>query len=108
MPGNAAINCYRIVQEALTNIARHACADEACVFLVNHPPAADNAGGIEIRIDDNGIGFERDTTARGLGLVGIQERVEAMNGKMELVTAAGAGTHYTITLPVGARVSGDE
>ena len=108
LPGNAAINCYRIVQEALTNIAKHARADEASVFLVNHPPSADNAGELEIHIDDDGIGFDRNTTARGLGLVGIHERVEAMNGKMELVTSELAGTHYTITIPSGAKEGGDE
>ncbi len=106
--GNIAINCYRIVQEALTNIAKHARADEASVILVNHPPSADNAGKLEIRIDDDGIGFDRDTTARGLGLVGIQERVEAMNGKMELVTMEREGTHYTITVPCEAKEGGDE
>ena len=108
LPGNIAINCYRIVQEALTNIAKHARADEASVLLVNHAPSTDNAATLEIRIDDNGIGFDRNTTARGLGLVGIHERVEAMNGKMELVTAESAGTHYTIMVPYGAREHGDE
>ncbi len=108
LPGNIAINCYRIVQEALTNIAKHARADEASVLLVNHPPSTDNAARLEICIDDNGVGFDRNTTARGLGLVGIHERVEAMNGKMELVTARHAGTHYTITVPYGTGEGGDE
>lgn len=108
LPGNVAINCYRVVQEALTNIARHARADAASVLLVNHPPSTDNAARLELRIDDDGIGFERDTTARGLGLVGIHERVDAMNGTMELITALGEGTHYTITIPCGAGEVDDE
>lgn len=91
-----AINCYRIVQEALTNIAKHARAEQASVLLRYVAAANDERGLFEIRIGDDGVGFDVKSTTRGLGLVGIFERVEAMNGTIELTSERNAGTHYRV------------
>jgi len=99
LPDDVAINCYRVVQEALTNMAKHAAAGEASVFLVNRSATAENASMLTIRIEDKGCGFDPATTPRGLGLVGIHERVEAMNGKVELTSARGEGTQFFIEVP---------
>ena len=98
---DVAINCYRIVQEALTNIAKHARADRASVVLRGESGPSGQTGILDIRIDDNGVGFDPNSTDRGLGLVGIHERVEAMQGEMELLTGANHGTHYSINVSYG-------
>ena len=77
-----AINCYRIVQEALTNIARHASAERASVLIRYTDDLAHGAGILRINIDDDGIGFKLSDTPRGLGLVGIHERIDVMQGNL--------------------------
>jgi signal transduction histidine kinase len=89
---------YRIVQEGLTNVAKHAAATEAVVTL-----HADD-GGLLIRIADNGRGmreFEPDQLVREghFGLAGIDERVEIAGGRLELVTVGGKGTTLEAWLP---------
>jgi len=89
---------YRIVQEGLTNVAKHAAATEAVVTLHAH------GGGLLIRIADNGRGmreFEPDQlVGEGhFGLAGINERVEIAGGRLELVTVGGEGTTLEAWLP---------
>ena len=97
MSDDKEINCYRIVQEALTNIAKHAQATTASVCVAR-------AGGdsLSITISDDGSGFERDSAQRGLGLVGIRERTEALGGSYQLEAGCGAGTRWEITIPLGS------
>jgi signal transduction histidine kinase len=88
---------YRIVQEALTNIARHAHARTAHVLL-----SAD-AHSCRVVIEDDGIGFdvadaERPGRRRGLGLLGIRERVSHLHGTVT-VDSGPAGTRIEVTLP---------
>lgn len=87
---------YRIVQEALANVLRHAGAGEAEVTLqIWH-------GNVQCTVSDNGCGF--DTAAKGagsgLGLLGIRERIAAMNGRCSIVSAKGKGTRVQVELPV--------
>ncbi|MDP6183664.1 MAG: histidine kinase [Gammaproteobacteria bacterium] len=96
-----AINCYRVVQEALTNIAKHARADQASVALRGNDGTDGETGVLEIRISDNGVGFDVEATPRGLGMVGIYERVEVMNGIVELQSEPSIGTQYVVTVPLG-------
>jgi signal transduction histidine kinase len=89
---------YRVVQEALTNVARHA---EAKTCRVVMRQVADR---LEVTIQDNGKGFELaavgDTGWRkGLGLLGMHERVAQLNGKVRIETAPGEGTRVRVELP---------
>lgn len=95
-PLNAAarIGLYRIAQEALTNIARHAAAGEARLTLARAP-----RGGVRLEVSDDGRGFEPATRRRGLGLTGIAERVATLGGSLELEAAPGAGVRLCVTLP---------
>ena len=95
----ARIGIYRIVQEALTNIAKHANAREGHVRL-ERDTDADGAINIVVDISDNGIGFDLAQCPQGLGLVGIQERVNAMNGRLEIETAPGRGVHLKVNTPL--------
>jgi two-component system sensor histidine kinase UhpB len=95
----ARIGVYRIAQEALTNIARHAAASAASIDLRMAPASADEAM-LELAVSDNGRGFDPRAQRRGLGLVGIQERVEALGGQLSLDSAVGAGLRLRARLPL--------
>lgn len=101
----AKINTFRIVQEALTNIAKHAMATEVAISLRR---AVRDLGRtrevLEISVTDNGIGFDAQRTNAGLGLLGMRERAEALNGHFEVRTSPGAGVQIRITLPMNREV----
>lgn len=95
---------YRIVQEALTNVAKHAHASTCRVCLRGRGTT------VRVTIDDDGSGFdttevERQGNRRGLGLISIRERAEQLGGTFELETGPGQGTRLTIEMPArpGAR-----
>jgi signal transduction histidine kinase len=87
---------YRVIQEALTNAAKHADATEIKVRL-----SREN-GGVTVQVQDNGRGFARGTKASSLtgGVSGMRERAELLGGTFSLQTAAGEGTQIRMTLPV--------
>jgi signal transduction histidine kinase len=84
---------YRVVQEALTNVAKHARADSARVSV------ARESGGLLIEVRDFGIGFEPDAPTAGFGLAGMRERVYLAGGTVE-IEAAEPGTLLRVRLPV--------
>src|SRR5262245_18028265 len=95
---------YRIVQEALTNVVRHARATSCRVYLQRL------AHTILITVEDDGIGF--DTVAaeeaghrEGLGLLGIRERVAQLGGTVRVESTRGKGTRLTVELPARLRPS---
>jgi two-component system sensor histidine kinase UhpB len=94
LDGDAAISAYRIVQEALSNIVKHARATAAGVEVAR----CDDA--LQISVADNGIGFDPARTAAGIGLAGMRERVQALGGSFAMDCAS--GTRIAITLPVEA------
>jgi signal transduction histidine kinase len=97
------VAAYRVTQEALTNIARHARATACSVSLRRRNEV------LKLVIRDNGVGFQPDRIGKdGLGMIGIRERVAQMNGMFRLDTAPGAGTTVIIELPAPCRTSGDD
>jgi signal transduction histidine kinase len=88
-----ALAAYRIAQEALTNIARHAGATAAWVELVRVGACA------RLRVSDDGVG-PSGAPARGAGLLGIAERVGALGGRWQLDRRPGGGTLLEVSLPV--------
>jgi signal transduction histidine kinase len=93
---------YRIVQEALTNVAKHARATVCDVRL----ECSDTR--LRLTIDDDGVGFDdraRDAgnERRGLGLIGIRERATQLGGTVAIETAPGRGTRLTVELPARRR-----
>jgi signal transduction histidine kinase len=87
------LTVYRITQEALTNIARHAGAGHAWVALVREGES------VRLRVSDDGVGQPSGRT-RGSGLLGIEERVAARGGRMELSGRPGGGSMLDVSLPV--------
>jgi signal transduction histidine kinase len=96
------VSAYRIVQEALTNVSKHARATACRVYLQRLPDT------VLITIEDDGAGFdatavERAGERRGFGLVGIRERVTQLRGTFRLESAPGQGTRLTVELPARVR-----
>src|SRR5579859_245946 len=90
---------YRAVQEALTNIAKHACAKKAEIHL------AKVAKHLHCRVHDDGMGFDAPavlsgTGRGGLGLIGIRERLNAVGGTLQIDSVVGRGTDLLIKIPV--------
>jgi signal transduction histidine kinase len=91
---------FRACQEALTNVARHADAEMVLVEIECHGDRLD------IDIEDDGRGFDPETVQpspgdmRGLGLLGMRERVELFGGSVRIDAAPGRGTHVAIRVPV--------
>ena len=97
---------YRLVQEAMTNIARHAAATRVSISIVRSP-VSDR---IEVAIADNGRGADLRTPRAGLppgglGLIGMRERVSALGGELSLVTAPHAGFKVCAVLPLPAALA---
>jgi PAS domain S-box-containing protein len=87
---------YRIVQEALTNVARHAHAANVGILLER------SGGRLKVFVEDDGVGFEAellDQTER-LGLVGMRERAEMFGGMLTIESSAGGGTSVIVEVPV--------
>ena len=88
------LTVYRIAQEALTNVARHARARRAWVELCR------DGDRVRLRVSDDGVGPRAERT-RGSGLLGIEERVTARGGSWELVERPGGGALLEVRLPIG-------
>jgi signal transduction histidine kinase len=88
---------YRIVQEALTNAAKHARAETVKIELICTPRK------VSCSIRDDGMGFvpHSDGAAQGLGLLGIRERLNALGGTLRLVSGPGQGTTILAEIPLG-------
>jgi|GEM_PF-970850 len=92
MQEDLAIDVYRIVQECLTNAARHAKASKIDIDI----EAANKQ--LTLRIVDDGIGFNPHLTSKGLGIAGMRERVENHLGSFNLSTKAGHGCQLSIVI----------
>jgi PAS domain S-box-containing protein len=104
LPTDIESKLFRIVQEALTNCAKHSKADAVRIEL------ASDGGGTSLTISDNGVGFDPGNLARvgpkpGLGLLTMRERVEIVGGRFEVRSKPGAGTEISVLL---AETTGSE
>jgi len=96
----AQLGVFRIVQEALTNIARHAGATEASVELQLSKNDSDAGNScLELVIHDNGRGFALSEMSTGLGLRGIRERANAMAAEVHIESAPAKGVRITLRVP---------
>ena len=93
-----AISAYRIVQEALSNVMKHAGASFAQVSLV----LDEDENVLRIAVEDDGQGFEPALSSEGIGIIGMRERVYALRGSIAVRSAPRRGTTVAITLPLSA------
>jgi signal transduction histidine kinase len=90
---------YRVVQEALTNCAKHAQAKNVTVSVRG------GTGAVELMIQDDGVGFVPGVSSRsGLGLLGIKERVQELDGTVDIISAPRRGTTVRVSIPVQSGV----
>ena len=99
LPRAAETAVYRTIQEALTNVSKHAQARRVMIQV------RASGGVLRCSIEDDGVGFEvqearRDPKQRGLGLIGMQERLNAIGGTLWIDSARGRGTTLVIQLPM--------
>jgi len=91
--GVAGVHIYRILQEALNNVARHSAAKQAWVRLRFLPDA------LELDVEDRGIGFTDNPSKRGIGLVAMRERSELMGGRIAFSRPPEGGTLVHLSIP---------
>ena len=100
--GDAATAIFRIVQEALTNVARHAGADWVGVEVQRR------GGNVVVRVSDNGKGFieAEMRKARSFGLLGMRERAYVLGGELNVSSSAQTGTQIEAVIPLFGKVDG--
>jgi signal transduction histidine kinase len=91
--GSASVQLYRILQEALNNVARHSGATQAWVRLRFLPSM------LELEVEDHGAGFNGRPAKHGIGLVAMRERSELMGGRIVFSSPAGGGTVLHLSVP---------
>jgi len=95
LPAEMETTLYRIVQEALTNIVKHARARNVSILIVRRD------GRVTAVVEDDGEGFDPNAvSAEGLGLLGMRERVALIDGRLTLESSAGAGTTLAVEVPL--------
>ena len=100
MPADLEIACYRVVQEALTNVVRHAQARQVRVEFRQQEEE------VQLVIRDDGVGFNLEAVQRGaargasFGVLGMEERVELLGGQIEFTSNPGQGTGIQVRFPV--------
>jgi signal transduction histidine kinase len=100
LDANAELTVYRLVQEAITNISKHARARQVWLAM------ALRGGRVEVTVRDDGAGFDAQLPLRSAyGLVGMRFRVEAAGGRLVVDSAPGHGTQLTLTLPESTRTA---
>jgi PAS domain S-box-containing protein len=102
VPAPTALCLYRIAQEAVRNVVKHAGTGHAAVEL-NGSPA-----GLRLRVSDDGVGFDARTGRAGLGLVGMRERLHLVGGRLTVDTHPGGGTRLDVVVPPDGAPRGDE
>lgn len=99
LPEAVTIAAYRVIQEALSNVAKHAQATRCEVRLRNEPASGSDV--VRIVIADNGKGFGASgPSLTGVGLIGMRERVTALGGSIQIRSTAREGTTVTVVLPI--------
>jgi two-component system, NarL family, sensor histidine kinase DevS len=93
-PGEVETALFRIVQEALTNVVKHADATRVSVLLARRP------GAVAVVVEDDGRGYDPEQPSEGIGLLGMRERVELIGGRLSLESSPGSGTTVVAEVPL--------
>ena len=97
LPGPIADRRYRIVQEALNNVAKHARAATVTIAVSR------DARHVSCSVRDDGVGFDPEATRvgdHGIGLLGVRERLTPLGGVLGITSAPGIGTELRVTIPL--------
>jgi signal transduction histidine kinase len=100
LPSQVETTLYRVMQEALTNVAKHSGAGRVSLILNRH------AGDVQIIVEDDGVGFDAEGATdsarpqRRLGLIGMKERVQAVGGVFQVESVREGGTTLFVRIPL--------
>ncbi|MDO9314713.1 MAG: histidine kinase [Burkholderiaceae bacterium] len=100
------IAVYRVTQEALTNVMRHARASSVRVMLSHVVGTGTGAPGVRLSIQDDGQGMDTAASTRGLGLLGASERAAGLGGELQVESTPGHGVQVSLYIPLSAPMSG--
>jgi two-component system, NarL family, sensor histidine kinase UhpB len=101
------LTVYRVVQEGLNNVAKHAAAGQVTMRLERTPPGTGSPDFVTVMIVDDGVGVDTKAPTQGLGLIGMRERVAALAGHLEVSSTPGSGFRLKAQIPVeGSRNGG--
>jgi two-component system, NarL family, sensor histidine kinase UhpB len=95
------LTVYRVVQEALNNIAKHASAGRVTMRLQRTRADEGLPELVTVTVVDDGVGVDTTVPTQGLGLIGMRERVAALAGRLEVTSAPGGGFELQAQIPVG-------
>jgi signal transduction histidine kinase len=100
LPPEIETTFYRIVQESLTNVARHARASHVDVLVERHGDR------VRVIVEDDGVGFDPEATIQSsrMGLIGVRERAEMLGGILEIESTPGTGTTVFVEVPCGRSI----
>ena len=103
LPASVSVCLYRVAQESLRNIGKHAANCNAVRVMLS------GDRGVTLRIEDNGEGFNLDDAHRtgGLGLISIEERVRLVNGSLSIHSEPGKGSTLEVVVPIGVPTSSE-
>jgi two-component system sensor histidine kinase UhpB len=87
------LTLYRVLQESLTNISRHSRADQVSIVVMDKPNQ------LMLSVSDNGQGFQAERHPQRFGLAGIRERVDSIDGQLEIVTGEQQGVRVEVVIP---------
>jgi signal transduction histidine kinase len=94
LPSDVETALYRIVQESLTNVVKHAQARRVSILLTR------TSASVKAVVEDDGRGIGDDSTGGGFGLVGMRERLSLLGGRLEIESAPGSGTTIAAEVPL--------
>jgi two-component system, NarL family, sensor histidine kinase UhpB len=100
LPESIALTLYRLVQEGLTNVVKHAAARHISVRLDVEKPDEANPETIHLTVVDDGQGTRLAVPTRGLGLIGMRERVAALEGELTVNSSPGKGFELRARIPI--------
>jgi two-component system, NarL family, sensor histidine kinase UhpB len=100
LPEAGCLTVYRLVQEALTNVAKHALAAHVTIELARTPGGESHPDAVEVTVTDDGPGVDPSAPTSGLGLIGMRERVAALEGTLEVTSSPGRGFGLKARIPV--------
>jgi two-component system, NarL family, sensor histidine kinase UhpB len=100
LPENTSLTVYRLVQEALTNIAKHSAAKHVVIELARGECDGAPPHAVRVMITDDGLGVDLTTPTSGLGLIGMRERIAALEGTLEMTSSPGCGFQLRAAIPL--------
>jgi signal transduction histidine kinase len=92
---SAEVMMFRIAQELVTNIVKHARASKVIIQLSRYD------GELMLAVEDDGVGFDADAVHSGLGMKSLKSRVEYLNGDLDISSDKDIGTTISIRIPLG-------